>query len=84
MDRDMFVTQLVEQVEVANAMKASLKRLLKKRVMFVLDGTMKQTKAQPAITPEFIERAKKALPTATILNTMAFDDALALYVEHCA
>ena len=83
-DRDTFVTDLVSAVEVRRAMTASLKRLLSKRVMFVLDGTMKQTTVLRAITPEIRARVTATNPTATILNTMAFDDALALYVKHCA
>lgn len=83
MDRDLFVTQLVEAEENAKAIRAALKRLLKKRVLFTLDGGVKQTKPLPVINEATLAACAARWPDSIILNRLPFDEAVKLYTELC-
>lgn len=80
MDRDLFVTQLVETEE----NRRRFKRLLKGRVLFVVDGVCRRTKAIKVIDAALLAACQTKWPTAQILNGMDFDAAFALYMEHSA
>lgn len=70
-DLDMLIGDLIEAAQFERALKRDLKR-----VVFVDNGKYFLTKADA--TPDMIAAVVKRYPTATILNTMPFADAVAL------
>lgn len=78
---DNLVDAIVADMDFQKRVAAALKRDLKKKVLFLKDGklwtcTLRSTPAEVAI-PQVAKRN----PGCTILNTLSFDAALALYVE---
>lgn len=64
-----------------------LKRLLPKRIVFIRDGDVMQSKPMPpdqlrdALKPEHLDATKKSLRTDTVLNVLPFADALKLFLD---
>lgn len=79
---DMLVGELVDEAETMANIRKLLRRELKQRVLFVLDGTVKQTRTLIAITPAILTGAAKQWPTATLLNTLPFEEAVALFRQY--
>jgi hypothetical protein len=76
-DADMFLATIVEDAENAQRILPRVRVLLKKHVLFVFDGKMRQSTAAP--TPSLIAQFAAKYPTARILNGMHETEAVALY-----
>lgn len=76
-DADLFLATIVEDAENAQRLLRRVRILLKKHVLFVFDGKMRQSTAAP--TPSLIAQFAAKYPTARILNGMPQDEAVALY-----
>jgi hypothetical protein len=76
-DLEMHCSELVN----THLMRKELSKILGKRILALVDGTLREwtpkNKAKP--TEAHFVQVAKLHPTATILNTLAFDDALTIF-----
>ena len=80
MDPDSFLAVLVEDFENAKRVERSMRIALKKHVLFVVDGTLMQSKAPPS--QELIDRLTANNPGAVVLNVLPPAEALARFRQH--